>query len=224
MPVDGAWSKAFRPSIQVGEGAHPGLRVEIAHSIVGPLLLPADVSGLTVTDSVIDAGAGYAIAASSSVDAPAQYGPTAALQRTTILGRVAVHILEAAQDVIFTAPVTVQRQQSGYVRYSYVPEGSVTPQRYNCQPDSAMQRVTRPEERWWLRSRIKPSFTSTIYGAPGYAQLSLGCPSEVRAGAEDGSEMGAFHHLRQPQRMVRLHSVLDEYLRHGLEAEVFYAT
>lgn len=224
LSMDGLTSEAARPSVQVREGAHPGLRVSITHSITGPLRLPADISGLTVSDSIIDAGAGYAIAAHFAAGAPVQYGPPTTVERTTVLGRVAVHVLETAQDVIFTAPVLAQRQQSGCVRYSYVPDGSITPQRYNCQPDFALQKATRPEEHPWVLLRTRPSFTSTTYGSPGYAQLGLGCPGEVKAGAEDGSEMGAFHHLRQPQRMARLHAVLDEYLRHGLEVGVFYAT
>jgi hypothetical protein len=36
--------------------------------------------------------------------------------------------------------------------------------------------------------------------------------------------MGAFHHLRQPQRVARLAAALDEYLRHGLEVGVFYVS
>jgi hypothetical protein len=36
--------------------------------------------------------------------------------------------------------------------------------------------------------------------------------------------MGVFHHLRQPQRVARLVTVLDEYLRHGLEVGVIYAS
>ena len=41
-------------------------------------------------------------------------------------------------EVIFSAPVTVQQRQDGYVRFSYLPPNSLTPQRYRCQPDLAL--------------------------------------------------------------------------------------
>jgi hypothetical protein len=46
----------------------------------------------------------------------------------------------------------------------------------------------------------------------------------VRRGADDESEMGAFHHLFQPQRETNVRIRLDEYLRFGLEAGVFFET
>ena len=36
--------------------------------------------------------------------------------------------------------------------------------------------------------------------------------------------MGAFHDLYQPQREINLRVRLDEYLRFGLEAGIFYAS
>jgi len=69
-----------------------------------------------------------------------------------------------------------------------------------------------------------PLFTSTTYGQPGYAQLDLGCSPEIRSGAEDGSEMGAFSFLKQPQREANLRTALSEYLRFGLEAGFYFTT
>ena len=67
-------------------------------------------------------------------------------------------------------------------------------------------------------------FTSDVYGQPAYAQLAVNGPLEIRTGADDGSEMGAFDFLKQPQRETNLEASLDEYLRFGLEAGVFFAT
>jgi hypothetical protein len=36
--------------------------------------------------------------------------------------------------------------------------------------------------------------------------------------------MGAFEFLKQPQREANLLNALDEYLRFGLEASLFYVT
>jgi hypothetical protein len=69
-----------------------------------------------------------------------------------------------------------------------------------------------------------PAFTSTTWPQPSYAQLARSCPLEIRTGAENGSEMGAFGFLRQPQRETNLRSSLDEYLRIGLEAGLIFVT
>ena len=49
-------------------------------------------------------------------------------------------------------------------------------------------------------------------------------PQEVRTGAEDGSEMGVWGLLKQPQRVANLEASLDAYLRFGLEAGLLFAT
>ena len=65
---------------------------------------------------------------------------------------------------------------------------------------------------------------TTVYGRPEYCQLSPSCPLEIRTGAEDGSEMGAYCHLKQPQRESNLRIRLDEYLPFGLDAGLIYVT
>jgi hypothetical protein len=99
------------------------------------------------------------------------------------------------------------------VRFSYVPPGSQTPRRYKCQPACKADAL-----------RVRPQFNSLRYGDPDYGQLSLRCAVEIRRGADDEAEMGAFHDLYQPQRETNLRVALDEYLRFGLEAGIFYVT
>ena len=176
-----------------------------------------------------------AIAASDDGEQP---GPITTLERVTIFGSVHVKELELASDVIFTQPVIADRRQAGCVRFSYVPDNSRVPRRYHCQPDFKIQqlieaalkdnpKLTQPEKdqigaevRTWLR----PSFTDRRYGQPAYAQLRTTCPFEIRTGADNEAEMGAFNFLLQPQREANLRTNLDEYLRFGLEAGIFYAT
>ena len=62
------------------------------------------------------------------------------------------------------------------------------------------------------------------YGEPDFAQLNRNCATEIRSGAEDGAEMGAFQQLRQPQREANLHAALEEYLPFGLQAGLFFVT
>ena len=75
-----------------------------------------------------------------------------------------------------------------------------------------------------LRSRIRPLFTCTRYGDPGFAQLGVSCAEAITRGAEDGLEMGAFYSLKQPSREEALLTVAAEYLRLGLELGLIYVT
>jgi hypothetical protein len=111
------------------------------------------------------------------------------------------------------APVSAERLQQGCVRFSFVPPGSRVPRRHRCQPASRED-----------AGRVRPVFTSLTCGAAGYAQLARATASEIRVGADDGAEMGAFHDLLQPQRIAGLRASLDEYLRFGLEAGIFLAS
>jgi hypothetical protein len=72
--------------------------------------------------------------------------------------------------------------------------------------------------------RVQPQFTTERYGQPAYCQLSGRCPIEIRTGADDESEMGVFHDVFAPQRQTNLEVRLEEYLRFGLEAGIFYAS
>jgi hypothetical protein len=202
-----------------------GLAVTIDNSIVGPLRLPVSCERLTIRDSIVAAPrvASASRPAIAADDDAAQPGPPTTLERSTLWGAVYVKELTAS-ETIFNDLVRVERRQAGCVRFSYVPEGSQTPRRYRCQPDLALEGVTFPSREALIRARLRPSFTSIHYGHPAYAQLSLTCAEEIRTGAEDGSEMGAFSHLKQPQRETNLRIRLEEYLPFGLEAGLIYVT
>jgi len=109
------------------------------------------------------------------------------------------------------APVWADRKQSGCMRFSYVPAGSRTPRRYRCQPEDG-------------GPPVRPHFSSLRFGDPAYCQLLQATPDAIRRGADDESEMGVLHGLYQPQRETNLRVRLDEYLRFGLEAGIFYAS
>jgi hypothetical protein len=222
-----------RDSLTVAVGSEE-MSVTIRKSIVGTIRMPAESSCLAIEDSVVqalstpDAEIQYAIAADDRGDEP---GPPMTIERTTVFGPVYAKQLIRASEVIFTSKVTTRRQQEGCVRFSYVPAGSLTPQRYHCQPDKALAREAQQLERdltaieeGLVRSRLRPYFTSRRYGEPGYAQLRRSTAEEIRTGAENGSEMGAFSHLKQPQREANLRTRLEEYLPFGLEAGLIFVT
>jgi hypothetical protein len=191
-------------------GAGSRARLTLGSSIVGPLRLSRTMEGLEARDSIVDAGSGAAVAAPGGNGEEA-YGPPATLERCTILGSVSVERLTLAEDVLFTAPVTVRQRWLGEVRYCYVPEGSRTPPRHRCQPEGE-------------GDSPRPAFVSTRFGHPGYAQLGRQCPREITAGGTDGSEMGVFHHLCQPYREARLPTTLEEYVPWGFEPRIVYVT
>lgn len=164
--------------------------------------------------------------------------PPLSLARCTILGPVLAAELPLVTDTIFAAQVFARKKQTGCVRFSFVPEGSRTPRRYRCQPDlEVAEEIARrlrqgipvtPADRVAIRAAIVrwlvPGFVTTKYGQPAYCQLTLTTPRQIRTGSEDGSEMGVYEMLKQPQREANLRAALEEYLRFGLEAGVFYAS
>ena len=75
-----------------------------------------------------------------------------------------------------------------------------------------------------MRRRVRPEYAAEPYGQPAYLQLSLRGPIEIATGAEDGSEMGAYCHMKQPQREANLKTRLEEYLPFGLDYGVIYVT
>ncbi len=180
------------------------LTVQIDHSIVGPLCLP-DPADLSITDSIVDYNGGSGPAQANHTLAIA--GSRLSVARATIFGAVKVAQLTQASEVIFEGTVTAVTPKDSCVQYSYFPTGSNIARPGNC---------PSPE--------LQPVFTSRRYGQPGYAQLSLDCPPKIRRGAENGSEIGVFHHLSQPQREDNIGSMLDEYLPYGFEVGIFYVT
>jgi hypothetical protein len=188
--------------------------VRIDKSVLGTIVVIDDETARTpqpvfVADSVLDA---------SAPGLDAVIGPDGehahaviTVRRCTVFGAVRAHAVGMVENSIFTDLVSIARRQSGCVRFSYLPPGSHTPTRFHCEPETSGD-----------PNRVRPAFTSTRYGIAGYAQLSLDCPDEIRRGADDGSEMGAFHDLFQPQREDNLLLRLDEYTPAGCDAGLIF--
>jgi hypothetical protein len=226
----------------------PDVVVEIDHCIVGGLQI-ADGSEVTIADSIVDAGSEAGVAFSGIDSNRESAGGALSIEDSTVVGKVHATELKLVSNSIFvaalapgdswSAPVRAQKKQSGCVRFSYVPSGALTPRRYRCQPDLEIAtRIDQAEKknngpipqaqvdaiRAEVVSWLAPSFTSLRFGQPSYAQLRGSAPLQIRTGASDESEMGAFHDLFQPQRETNLRVRLEEYLRFGLEAGSFYQT
>jgi hypothetical protein len=190
--------------------------VEVQRSILGTILVNtgevrAEPNSIFLSDSILDA-AGPDLDALAAPDDRHAYAVLNA-RRTTVFGGIRAHAVGLVENCILGGKVNIARRQSGCVRFSWLPEGSRTPPRFHCEPESSR-----------APTRVVPRFTSTRYGTPAYAQLSPDCPDEIRRGAEDGSEMGAFHDLFQPQREDNLRLRTDEYTPAGCDAGIIFVT
>lgn len=224
-----------QPSVVVD--APPGderlqpIEVEIAFSICGPLRVSGRAERITLLDSIVDGLGGDAVAGVEDGAATAQVRA----ERCTLLGGLVARRLQLS-DCIVDGAARAERTLAGCVRFSYVGPGSTTPRRYRCEPDLAIargleaqrarRRVVSAADRAPLVARaeraVTPQFTADSYGLPGYGQLRLAGPAQLRSGASDGGEMGALSFIGQARRESNLHIRLEEYLPVGLEAGLIY--
>ena len=215
--------------------ANTELRVEMAFSITGQIRVPESAEGIFALDCAID-GQGAQAIRGLGPSATAS-GPALHLERCTLRGDVNARQIDLATETIFDGVVTVARRQTGCLRFSYVTPGSETPRRYRCQPGLAeraeiarigaagpLTEAERDAIRARVRARVRPEYTSEDYGDPAYLQLALLGAKEIATGAEDGSEMGVWCHLKQPQRADNLRTRLEEYLPFGLDPGIIFVT
>jgi hypothetical protein len=181
--------------------------VDVRRSILGPLMVPRESGGITLSDSIV-AGGVYAVAAGTS-DADTLPSAPLSVERCTLFGVVRAGTLRAA-DSIFVDPVLVDDPTTGGLTCCYALPGLRQPPRERCQPT--------------LGSAVRPVFTSRRYGDAAFAQLDAGCPDAIRYGAGDGAEMGVFHLLDAQRRESNLRATIDEFLPNGLEVVLSYVT
>jgi hypothetical protein len=207
LDTNGDAASAGAPSLVV---EHPFTTVTLERCITGPLTLAADTDVTAqLTDSVVDAVDPDAFALAA--DGAGKPGAELTLRECTVIGRTSTRLLRLASNCLFTAPVLAVRRQEGCMRFCFVPTESLAPRRYHCVPDAA-------------EPYVRPHFTSLRYADPGYCQLQSVTARAIREGADDGGEIGVMHALFQPQRETNLRIRLDEYLRFGLHAGLYYAT
>jgi hypothetical protein len=194
----------------------PATDVRVERSILGAVGLHRDAR-MGAVDAIIDANAQDRIAVGEPGDTGV--GGALSLEGVTVIGRVRVDALDLVSNSVLLARATpperaveARRRQEGCIRFSYVPPGSRTPRRHRCQPAADVDPV-----------RVRPALRSARYPGGGYGRLADVTAREILRGAEDESEMGAFHHLHLQQREAHLRTRLDEHTRFGLEAGVLHA-
>jgi hypothetical protein len=178
-------------------------RLVIERSIVGPILdLGAGrVEHLEIRDTIVQA-------VQPAIEALALATGELALSRSTILGTFAVHRLDAS-ECILDGTGGVADTQHGCVRFTAWREGS-----------SAL-----PRQYESVRVATGAGlFVSDDFGRPEYGQLLATAGDAIRAGAEDGSEMGAFAREKSAIKERSLLIKYQEYLPLGLEPVIVHVT
>lgn len=144
------------------------------------------------------------------------------LERTTVLGPMQVHRIDASESILNDVAV-VANAQEGCVRFSAWSTGSVLPRKYESveiAPNASL-------------------FTSRSFANPAYAQLRSDVdslivpaaaaageivPDSIRAGAENGSEMGAFHGELSSIKERSLQIKFEEFMPVGLVPVIVHVT
>ncbi len=55
-----------------------------------------------------------------------------------VFGKVNASIMDLASNSIFTGKIKIKRLQTGCMRFCYIPEESIVPNMFKCQPDSTI--------------------------------------------------------------------------------------
>ena len=145
---------------------------------------------------------------------------------STVIGKVHSARLDLASNTIFMAarfgagdpwghPVVSDQNQQGCVRFSFVPLNAIVPRRYRCQPDLAVTEALTAADvpKGSLSNFKKLAITAAVQARvrPALHNAALRPTwlwpawQLLRAqgnftGAEDESEMGAFHDVFAPRR------------------------
>lgn len=201
------------------DGRNSELVLNIHHCRISRIMDSASHESLSVEDSILGTPSDPEI---SAVEAD---GVATVVNRTTCWGSVSVRQIEASES-IFMRPLVSERTQTGCVRYSWLAEGSVVPRPFRCQPSLAIREAGAegdPAAAQQITLRVTPWFESPDPQNPGYARLAGSGPAEIRRGGENRREMGVFASLDEPLREDFLRNNLDQFLRAGLSAGLFFA-
>ena len=179
-------------------------RLVIENSIVGPISVEGagELTNLEIRDSIVDGQQ----SGTPAISVPAG---KVTLRSVTVFGEVEVEWLDVSEALI-TGFTNVTNTQEGCFRYSAVVE-----RQDPLNPASPHSRVPHPYESYFVTD-FDGTFTSRVFGQPGFAQLSESAPLFLHRGAENGSEIGAFSGLLNPIKLDSLRAKVDEFAPFGL--------
>jgi len=206
--------------------------VALASCISGPIAVaherpPHERVAVTISDSILDCGA---------EEPPALFGagrPADAvltLVRSTVFGSIDVERVELVEDSLLTGRLECMHRQHGEVRFSYLDPVSSTPRRTHCQPEHAVDSLD-PDAFGDLDAaaaavirRLQPVFHGENAHDAAYGRLADTTAPELRRGAHDGGELGAYHDLWQNQRVDALRRRLANVVPADIDIDIRFAT
>jgi hypothetical protein len=202
------------PSIVVSA---PGATLALLRCITGPIGINTGASA-RICSSIIDSCCPCSVAYAGPD--LASNGADLHIEDSTVIGKVWARTMQLASNSVFLArrplrdpwiaAIRCDRRQAGCVRFCYVPTDSITPKQFRCLPGDPS-----------LDAALKPEFVTLQYGHPSYALFSVGVPMAVWTGADDGSQIGAYHAQQEAQAVRNVQLCAPEYIPIGLESGVF---
>jgi hypothetical protein len=179
--------------------------IVVQRSVCGTILTDEGYR-LCLTDSIIDAGQGVGdtandkFAISGATNTLLGFAGQTIIRNVTVFGRTRVAGIEGS-GAIFVHSVEVQNQQIGCLKYCYfADEANFLPQNYACVNGKT----------------AKLFFTSEIFGAVAYAQLSLECDRRILEEGVGSDQMGAFNFLSEAHKWRNLRIRFREFMPVGI--------
>jgi hypothetical protein len=190
--------------------------LKISRSIIGPVIVSVDsdspensgfVETLEIIDSIVDASRlqespDERPVAISNVTGDVRF------EEVTVFGDV------VAERVLITDSIVAGRIVAADTQGSCL--------RFSAAMPSEDDKNTPDRFQAPLMNILPHHFVSRRFGDPGYAQLSTTAPAELRSGAEDGSEMGAFSSLLREIRLNSVGAKVEEFKPVGILTQFIF--
>ena len=157
------------------------------NTISGPVTASANADQVSVTDSSLQC-----LSASPALSV----AHAALLERVTVVGDTKADSIEVSNTILF-GDLDIVHFENSCFRYSRCPRNTPVLRSFHC-------------------TSAFPIFVSMRFGHPGYLYLAQHTSLEIRAGGEEGGEMGVFYSAEVPWREQNVLSKLGEYLPAGL--------
>jgi hypothetical protein len=143
----------------------------------------------------------------------------ARIEHCTVLGKARTARLQASDSLFADSLELVKPVQDrdldlvpNCVRYSRIPPGMITGGQ-----EVKEYRNTREPALFMPARAAPPSHPGVaVFSQQGWGVLHPACPRSVIAGAEDGGEMGAYHHRMLALKLAAMRLKLEEFLPVGV--------
>ena len=144
---------------------------------------------------------------------------TVRIEHCTVMERLSCRRLQASDCILpddVEGPPGLEDKIRGCLRYTRAP------QKLLDLPDQQLLRhkpsVTTRRPAFYSFSTCEFTGDASVFGNPGYGVLHPATAKAITHGAEDGGEMGAYHHKRYCLQSSAVQDKLQDFLPLGIEA------